>query len=135
MPFWEKVENCLRASQPLLIALRIADGDETPAAPEIMAAMDVGKATIKESLKDKPRLQTDVLSCFEKRWENQMEQKLYGAALYLNPSKFFALRDKDRRQAARLRSMFNDVMWKQKLASKRMTMRGLKVSASQSKEQ
>jgi hypothetical protein len=41
-----------------------------------------------------------------------MKQKLYGAALYLNPGKFFALRDKDHRQAARLRSMFNDVLWK-----------------------
>jgi hypothetical protein len=41
-----------------------------------------------------------------------MEQKLYGAALYLNPGKFFALRDKDRRQAVRLRCMFNDVLWK-----------------------
>ena len=41
-----------------------------------------------------------------------MEQKLYGAALYLNPGKFFTLRDKDRRQAARLRAMFNDVLWK-----------------------
>jgi hypothetical protein len=41
-----------------------------------------------------------------------MEQKLYGAALYLNPRKFFVLRDKDKRQAARLRSMFNDVLWK-----------------------
>lgn len=41
-----------------------------------------------------------------------MEQKLYGAALYLNPSKFFAIREKDRRQAGKLRAMFNDVMWK-----------------------
>lgn len=41
-----------------------------------------------------------------------MEQKLNGAALYLNLGKFFAIRDKDRRQAARLRSMFNDVLWK-----------------------
>jgi hypothetical protein len=106
------LENCLRASQPLLIALRIADGDETPAAPKIMAAMDVTKASIKESLTDMTRLCAEVIECFEKRWENQMEQKLYGAALYLNPGKFFALRDKDRRQAARLRSMFNDVLWK-----------------------
>jgi hypothetical protein len=100
--FWQNMENCLRASQPLLIALRIADGDETLAAPEIMVAMDKAKATIKESLKDKPRLLVQVISCFEKRWESQMEQKLYGAALYLNPDKFFILRDKDRRQAARL---------------------------------
>jgi hypothetical protein len=110
--FWQNVENCLWASQPLLIALRITDGDETPAAPEIMAAMDVAKATIKESLKEKARLLTEVLECFDKRLKNQIEQKLYGASLYLNPGKFFALRDKDRRQAARLRSMFNDVLWK-----------------------
>jgi hypothetical protein len=104
------VKNCLRGSQPLLVVLRIADGDETLAAPEIIVAMDVAKTTIKESLKAKPILLAEVLECFEKRWENQMEQKLYGAALYLNPGKFFALRDKDRRQAARLRSMFNDVL-------------------------
>jgi hypothetical protein len=41
-----------------------------------MAAMDVGKDTIKESLKEKPRLLAEVLECFEKRWENQMEQKV-----------------------------------------------------------
>jgi hypothetical protein len=65
--FWQNVENCLQASQPLLVVLRIADGDETPAVPKIMAAMDVAKATIKESLKTKPRLLADVLECFEKR--------------------------------------------------------------------
>jgi hypothetical protein len=64
------VKNCLWASQPLLIALRIVDGDETPVAPEIMAAIDVAKATIKESLIEKPRLLAEVLECFDKRWEN-----------------------------------------------------------------
>lgn len=110
--FWKSVEYCLRASQPILIALRIADGDETPAAPEIMAAMDKAEATIKEALKDKPRLLKEVISCFENRWESQMQQKLYGAALFLNPGKFFDIREKDKRQAARLRFMFNDVKWK-----------------------
>ena len=111
-PFWSKVELCLKASQPLLIALRIADGDETPAAPEIMAAMEVAKATIKESLKGKPTLLNEVLKYYDNRWENQMEQDLYGAALYLNPNKFFAIKEKDRRQAHRLRIMFNKVLWK-----------------------
>ena len=41
-----------------------------------------------------------------------MEQKLHGAALFLNPNKFFAIKESNRRQAARLRSMFNDVLWK-----------------------
>jgi hypothetical protein len=44
IPFWTKLVNCLQASQPLLIALRIADGDETPAMPEIMAAMEKAKS-------------------------------------------------------------------------------------------
>ncbi|XP_066316229.1 uncharacterized protein [Miscanthus floridulus] len=111
-PFWTKLEYCLKASQPLLIALRIVDGDETPTAPEITAAMDVAKNTIKESLKDKPDLLAEVMVLYDKRWETQMEQKLYGAALFLNPSKFFAIREKDKRQAGRLRGMFNQVLWK-----------------------
>ncbi|XP_066365495.1 uncharacterized protein [Miscanthus floridulus] len=112
VPFWTKLEYCLKASQPLLVALRIADGDETPAAPEITTAMDVAKSTIKESLKDKTELLGQVLALYDKRWDTQMEQKLYGAALFLNPNKFFAIREKDKRQAARLRGMFNQVLWK-----------------------
>ena len=94
-PFWNKVENCPKATQPLLVALKIADGDETPAALEILADMDVAKNTIKEALKGNERLLVEVLNCYEKRWETQIEQKLYGAALFLNPRKFFAIRDKE----------------------------------------
>jgi len=74
--------------------------------------MDVAKNTIKESLKDKPDLLAEVMVLYDKRWETQMEQKLYGAALFLNPSKFFAIREKDKRQVGRLRGMFNQVLWK-----------------------
>lgn len=34
VPFWNSAENCMRASQPILLALRIVDGDEIPALPE-----------------------------------------------------------------------------------------------------
>jgi hypothetical protein len=110
--FWKNVEYCIKATQPLLIALRIADGDETPALPEIMAAMDFAKKTIKETLAEKPTLRDDVLKYFDERWTNQMEQKLYGAALFLNPGKYFAIKEKDRRLATKLRCMFNDIVWK-----------------------
>ena len=43
-------------------------------------------------------------------WSNGAKD-IWGS-LFLNPSKFFTLREKDRRSAARLRSMFNDVLWK-----------------------
>jgi hypothetical protein len=112
MPFWNRVECCLRASQPLIVALRIANGDETPATPEIMASMDHAKTTIKESLKAKPDMLKEVMRRYDTRWENQMQQKLYGAALFLNPGKFFALRVKDKRQVAKLRIMFNEIIYK-----------------------
>ena len=78
--------------------------------PEIMVAMEVAKSTIKEDLRANNTLLKQVMDCYDRRWENQMEQKLYGAALFLNTGKFFAIREKDRRQATRLRSMFNDVL-------------------------
>ncbi|KAG8083676.1 hypothetical protein GUJ93_ZPchr0016g2581 [Zizania palustris] len=129
----------MRASQPILIALRIADGDETPAAHEIMAAMDTTKDSIKNALKEKPQVISEVLEHFERRWDNQIEQKLYEAALFLNPGKFFAIMETDKRKATRLRSIFNDIPWKmvrdddeQDKISKLMTMKSQRVIASQS---
>jgi hypothetical protein len=55
-PFWNKVENFLKATQPLLVSLRIADGDETPAAPEILAAMDVAKKHNQGSFERQPKI-------------------------------------------------------------------------------
>ncbi|KAM0857105.1 hypothetical protein ACQ4PT_048695 [Festuca glaucescens] len=112
MPFWQSVENCMRASQPLLKALRIVDGDESPAMPGIWAAMDVAKLHINEALSQREGLRSQVLAIIERRWDNQMEQKLHGAALFLNPRKFFAIQETNKRLATQLRSMFNDVLWK-----------------------
>ena len=77
-----------------------------------MATMDHAKTTIKDSLKAKTDLLKEVMKRYDNRWENQMQQKLYGAALFLNPGKFFALREKDKRKAARLRIMFNEILYK-----------------------
>jgi len=41
-----------------------------------------------------------------------MKQKLYGAALFLNPNKFFDIKEKDLAYASSLREMFNDVIEK-----------------------
>ncbi|XP_043687630.1 uncharacterized protein LOC122638845 [Telopea speciosissima] len=39
-PFWNGVQDCLRASLPLIQVLRIVDGDERPALPEVYIAME-----------------------------------------------------------------------------------------------
>ncbi|XP_043693373.1 uncharacterized protein LOC122643867 [Telopea speciosissima] len=59
-PFWNGVQDCLRPSLPLLQVLRIVDGDERLALPEVYIAME------------------------------EMERPIYLAAFLLNPSKYFS---------------------------------------------
>jgi len=47
--FWNSEEDCLRASAPLLIVLRVVDGDEKPAMPEVQALMNHAKERINQS--------------------------------------------------------------------------------------
>jgi hypothetical protein len=91
--FWSSIEDCLRASAPLLIVLRAADGDEKPAMAEVAALMNVAKEKIKLSFptQNKQALLNKITHIIERRWEDQMNHPLYGAALYLNPGKFFAI--------------------------------------------
>ncbi|CAD6258159.1 unnamed protein product [Miscanthus lutarioriparius] len=89
--FWNLVEDCLRASAPLLIVLRAVDGDEKPAMPE--------------------GLLKRIMDIIEKRWVNQMEHPLYGAALYLNPGNFFLLvKANDDATVGQLRGCFVEVL-------------------------
>jgi hypothetical protein len=102
----------IASSQPLLKALRIVDGDESPAMHDIWAAMDVAKMHINEALSQREGLCSQVPAIIESRWDNQMDRKLHGAALFLNPSKLFAIQETNKRLATRLRSMINGVLWK-----------------------
>jgi hypothetical protein len=67
--FWNSVEDCLRASQPLIVLLRIVDGDERPAMLEVQFCMKYAKKKIKENF---PRGKTDllkhILAIIDKRW-------------------------------------------------------------------
>jgi hypothetical protein len=75
--------------------------------------MNFAKKKIKTSFptQNKLALLKKILDIIERRWILQMDHPLYGAALYLNPEKFFAIQKKgDDRYVAELRSCFNDVL-------------------------
>jgi hypothetical protein len=111
--FWNSIEDCLRASAPLLIVLRAVDGDEKPAMPEVTALMNHAKERIKQSfnISTKQGLLKNIMKIIEKRWVNQMEHPLYGAALYLNPGKFFPLvKANDDATIGQLRGCFIEVL-------------------------
>ncbi|XP_039809698.1 uncharacterized protein LOC120673078 [Panicum virgatum] len=106
--FWNKVEDCLRASAPLLIVLRVVDGGEKPAMPEVAALMNQAKDRIKQSFAIPTKKIIDII---EKRWVKQMDHPLYGTALYLNPGKLHPLiRDDDDATVGQLRGCFLEVL-------------------------
>jgi hypothetical protein len=111
--FWNKVADCLRASAPLLIVLRVVDGDERPAMPEVIALMSHAKDKIKQSfaVSSKQPLLKSIMGIIDRRWENQMDHPLYCAALYLNPGKLHPLIEKnDDATVGQLRGSFIDVL-------------------------
>lgn len=111
--FWNSVENCIKASHPLFLVLRLVDGAERPAMPEIVAAMDYAKKKVKEAFEGGSQIICiKVLKIINERWTTQMEQLLYDAALILNPSKYFSIKAKDAARAARIRMKFNEVLQK-----------------------
>jgi len=70
--FWNSVQDCIRASQPLLIVLRIVDGDEKPAMPEVAAAMDMAKAKITSGFEGREAMKRKLLAIINRRWQDQM---------------------------------------------------------------
>ncbi|XP_066323694.1 uncharacterized protein [Miscanthus floridulus] len=113
--FWNSVEDCLRASTPLLIILRVVDGDERPAMPEVVALMNHAKEKIKLrfATENKKTLLKNVIKIIEKHWVTQMDHPLYGAALYLNPGRLHSLiQANDDAIVGLLRGCFLDVLGK-----------------------
>ncbi|XP_043723450.1 uncharacterized protein LOC122670575 [Telopea speciosissima] len=87
--FWNGVRDCLRASQPILVVLKLILADEKPAMPEIYVAMEVAKKRIKQNFGNRESLWKKVITIVDKQWECQMEQPLYATAFCLNAGKYF----------------------------------------------
>jgi hypothetical protein len=112
MTFWNIVEDTIRASHPVLLVLRMVDGDENPAMPQLIAAMDICKNRLNESFSRKPQMLEKSMQLYNKRWDDMMLHKLHGAALFLNPSRFFDIMEKDSDYTHTLRMTFNQVVMK-----------------------
>ncbi|KAL8095272.1 hypothetical protein AgCh_036652 [Apium graveolens] len=110
--FRSSVEDCVLASIPFLQVLRVVDEDEKPTMEEFCAAMDFAKDQMKIGLENKKRLLNKVIGIIERRLESQMQVDLYGAALFLNPGKFFDIKENNYAYSSQLRMKFNDVLEK-----------------------
>jgi hypothetical protein len=111
--FWNSVVDCLRVSAPLLIVLRVVDGYERPAIPEVTTLMNHAKEKIKLSFSGstKHSVLKKIMEIIDRHWVRQMDHPLYGAALYLNPGKIHPLiKNNDDATVGQLRGSFLDVL-------------------------
>jgi hypothetical protein len=103
--FWNSIEDCLRASLPLLVVLRLVDGDEKPTLAEVAAAMTIAKNKITSSFstQNKKACLKRIMSIVDRRWANQNK----------NPGKFYNIKaGDDEGYVGELRGCFNDVLVK-----------------------
>ncbi|XP_042476322.1 uncharacterized protein LOC122058015 [Macadamia integrifolia] len=105
--FWSGVQDCLRASLPLIVVLRLVDY-ERPAMSEVYMAMEEAKKKIQQNFGDRERLWKKVISIVDRHWKCQMECPLYAVALFLNPSKFFEYCENEPDNL--LQAAFNEVL-------------------------
>ncbi|XP_074351687.1 uncharacterized protein LOC141690823 [Apium graveolens] len=72
------------------------DGDERPALAEVAYVVDFAKTQVKKAFgSQKVAIQNKIVKIVEERWSNQIGKPLYGAALFLNPGKYFHILEKD----------------------------------------
>ena len=110
--FWNGVEDCMKTSEPLFAVLRIVYGGVRPAMPEVFACLDLAKKKISDSFASSLGILKKVMDIVHRHWADQTGQKLYEAALFLNPNKYFDIKENDRAYASSLQEMFNDVIEK-----------------------
>ncbi|KAG8088056.1 hypothetical protein GUJ93_ZPchr0010g8963 [Zizania palustris] len=110
--FWSVVKDCISASQPVLFLLRTVISDERPAMPELYVGMDLAKKKLNDSFASKPGILNKVMDIIKQRWAEQSEQRLYEAAMYLNPGIYFDIKRDDHAYASKLRMIFDGVLRK-----------------------
>lgn len=90
--FWAGVEDCLKASQPLVALLRLVDSDHTPCMGFISQFFDKVNSTIDTHFVDKPVLLKTLKGILKKRLEKHFNHDLFHAGAFLNPEFYYELK-------------------------------------------
>jgi hypothetical protein len=92
--FWKILEDCLRASQPLVVLMRLVDSDEKPVMGHIAHAFFMVKKAIQENFGNKESAYKPILDIIKRRWTLHFDDRpLIGAGAFLNPKVYYYERD------------------------------------------
>lgn len=91
--FWAGVDDCLKASQPLVALLRLVDADQAPCMGYITQYFDKASSTIDTHFESKPAMLKTLKAILKKRLDKHFDHDLFLAGAFLNPSYYYALKE------------------------------------------
>lgn len=91
--FWIGLDDCLKASQPLVVLLRMVDGDGDQCMAHIAHGFEKVNDAIDKHFASKPTLQKNLREIMNKRWIKHFKDKpIFGAGAFLNPKYYYSLK-------------------------------------------
>lgn len=87
--FWDALEDCLRASQPILRVLRLVDSDEKPTMGYVHAGLGRAMLAIGENFGPHKEDCQAVIDLLKRRMELHFQHPLFGAGAFLNPHVYY----------------------------------------------
>ena len=93
MSFWDILEDCLRASQPIMQVLKLVDSDKKPVMGYIAQAIGKVVIAIKENFKNRANKYKPILAILDGWLNMHFSHHLCGAGAFLNPIVYYKERD------------------------------------------
>ncbi|KAM0843136.1 hypothetical protein ACQ4PT_057901 [Festuca glaucescens] len=91
--FWKGVTICIKVFEPLVILLRLADGDVKPSMAWLYGEMLKAKIKIKEAFGNQEKMYKETISIVEKKLKGRLDTPLHKTAYLLNPHYTYANTD------------------------------------------
>lgn len=93
MSFWDILEDCLRASQPIMQVLRLVDSDEKLVMGYIAQAIGKAVIAIKEKFRNRANEYEPILTILDRQLNMHFSRPSCGARAFLNPVVYYNERD------------------------------------------
>ncbi|XP_060182829.1 uncharacterized protein LOC132612752 [Lycium barbarum] len=87
--FWDDLCKALKVSSPLIIVLRLVDGEKKPPKGYLYEAMDLCKESIAKAFGGDERKYEKVFKIIDKRWSDQLHRPSHAAGHILNPELYY----------------------------------------------
>jgi hypothetical protein len=81
--FWDTLESCLKASQPIVALLRLVDSDEKPVMGYISHAFRLAREKIIENFSAKEKDYKPIIDIIDRRWKMHFDLPLLGSGKML----------------------------------------------------